>query len=159
MNKIINYLTRTTLLLLLLPAACSAANDPTIVYQAQNQLIEDTLRVNVKVFNQGSKGQNVSDLPFIIKLYSNQDFNLEPSWTWDAENHSCPPNFHEIDGVLISIGASNIITEVMPNESWDFGRQVPLECIPLRGKFYVQVSVEDDNSKTKMINAGEITLP
>ena len=143
------------MLLLLFVAACSSTSNPKIVYQAKNQLDKDMLITSITVFNKGSNKQIASDLPFIVKMYPNQDINLKPSWVWDVEEYNCPCNCNEVDGELIKIVPSHTIVSIEPAKSWSFQRQLPLECIPLKGKFYIFIAVWNG----QMINAGELTFP
>ena len=153
-NKILNL--KTILLLLLLPA-CSFSESAIFTYQAQSYLQEDSLWVDVKVINQSSQVQSVSNLPFVIKFYKDQ--NPTPSWEWDLENHDCPSNSLQVGDVVVIIGgASNIVTQLIPNESSNIGATVPLECIPLKGHYQVQAVTVDNQDQTVVINAGEIDL-
>ncbi len=154
-NKIFNL--KTILLLLLLPA-CSFSKNAILTYQAQSYLAEGNLRVDVKVINQSTQVQSVSNLPFTIKLYENQ--NQTPSWEWDLENHDCPSTSHQVGDVVVVIsGAPNIVTQLTPNESSNIGAEVPLTCIPLKGHYQVQAVTVDNRDKTIIIDAGKIDLP
>lgn len=159
-KKIITYLTKAFLLFLLLLTACSFSNSNALIYQAESKVTKENLLVEINVTNQGRKVQTVSDLPFVIELYSSEDTNQKPLWVWDAENHTCPTPFQEIDGEIIIIGAGNIVSDLPPNDSWNFGRTVPLKCLPSSGNYYVKAITEDIRRKTKvLISAGKITLP